>query len=80
MSEISEDWRRWVKVGLIVAACSGIYWHTGNGGWLMDDDTLLYRNPDIHSPKGLQNIWFNPSTPDYFPLTISALWVQWRLF
>jgi Tfp pilus assembly protein PilF len=77
---IFEDWRRWVKVGLIVAACAGIYWHSGPGGWLMDDDTLLYQNPDIHSPKGLQNIWFNPSTPDYFPLTITALWVQWRLF
>lgn len=80
MTGFFEDWRCWVKVGVIVAACAGIYWHDGNGGWLMDDDTLLYQNPDIISPKGLANIWFKPSTPDYFPLTITALWVQWRLF
>ncbi len=80
MRGIFEDWRRWVKVGLIVAACAGIYWHTGPGGWLMDDDTLIYQNPDIHSPAGLQDLWFKPRTPDYFPLTFSLLWVQWRLF
>jgi tetratricopeptide (TPR) repeat protein len=67
-------------VAAIVAACLVIYWPTGRGGWLIDDNVLIFENPDILSPKGLGNIWFNPSTPDYFPLTISALWVQWRLF
>ena len=37
-------------------------------------------NPDLLSTQGLWNIWFNPATPDYFPLTITALWVQWRVF
>ena len=80
MIGIFEDWRRLLKVAVIVAACVGIYWPTGTGGWLWDDDTLLTQNPDIFSSSGLWNIWFKPSTPDYFPLTITGLWVQWRFF
>ncbi|MCE9557016.1 MAG: tetratricopeptide repeat protein [Planctomycetes bacterium] len=30
--------------------------------------------------KGLYAFWFSTQPPDYFPLTSSMLWVEWRLF
>jgi Tfp pilus assembly protein PilF len=76
----NEEFLLWGKVLAIVLACFCCYWPAVHGGWLWDDDTLLTQNPDIFSPTGLWNIWFKPSTPDYFPLTITGLWVQWRFF
>ena len=71
---------RILMAAVIVAACLWIYQPVIHGDWLWDDDTLLTANPDLLSTQGLWNIWFNPATPDYFPLTITALWVQWRVF
>ena len=71
---------RILMAAVIVAACLWIYQPVMHGDWLWDDDTLLTANSDLLTTQGLWNIWFNPATPDYFPLTITALWVQWRVF
>lgn len=73
---------RWdlIKAGLILLACFWIYSPVYHGEWLWDDDYLLTNNPAMKSLDGLWNIWFSPTTADYLPLTLTALWVQWRLF
>ena len=71
---------RILMAAVIVAACLWIYQPVIHGDWLWDDDTLLTANSDLLTTQGLWNIWFNPTTPDYFPLTITAFWVQWRVF
>jgi tetratricopeptide (TPR) repeat protein len=50
------------------------------GGFLWDDDTMLYRNPAILAPDGLTDIWFTSTLSTYFPLTSSMFWVEWRLW
>jgi hypothetical protein len=51
-------------------------------GWLWDDDTLLTENPTVQSTTStaLAKLWFNPDGVDYFPLSYTALWLQWPLF
>ena len=69
-----------VKAALILLACLWIYSPVFQGEWLWDDDYLLTDNPVVQSPDGLWKIWFAPATADYFPLTMSALWLQWKFF
>jgi tetratricopeptide (TPR) repeat protein len=55
----------------IPALCSGFVW---------DDDNFLTDNPHIHAANGLKLFWFSTQPPDYFPLTSSMLWFEWRVF
>lgn len=68
------------KAALMVAACLWIYSPVYDGEWLWDDDYLLTNNATVQSPDGLWKLWFAPATADYFPLTMSALWLMWRFF
>ena len=52
-------------------------WHAG---FIWDDDSFLTANPVIKSADGLYRLWFTASTPDYYPLTFSMLWVEWRIW
>ncbi len=49
-------------------------------GFIWDDDRFLYRNPLIHASDGLLRFWFSREAPDYFPLTSTTLWIEWRLW
>ncbi len=49
-------------------------------GFIWDDDQLLTANPMMRDPWGLLKLWFAPTTADYFPLTSSTLWIEWRLW
>jgi hypothetical protein len=69
------------KALLIIVAAFAIYWPALNGGWLWDDDLLLYGNALVHAPDGWWKIWFEPQKlVDYFPLSATAEWAQWQIF
>jgi Tfp pilus assembly protein PilF len=69
-----------LKAAVIFLACFWIYSPVYHGEWLWDDDYLLTNNEVVQSPEGLGKLWFAPATADYLPLTMSALWLQWRFF
>ena len=69
-----------LKAALIFLISFGIYSPTFDGDWLWDDDYLLTNNEVVQAPDGLGKLWFAPATADYLPLTMSALWLQWRFF
>ena len=62
------------------------------GDWLWDDDQLLTQNltvqhrvtPDPRVPADtwatLVKLWTSPEGADYFPLSYTALWMQWPFF
>lgn len=50
------------------------------GGWLWDDDVLLHANPQVIQVSGLPAIWWGNSSPDYFPLTTTSFWIEYRLW
>ncbi len=49
-------------------------------GFIWDDDTFLLNNPLIQKADGLWQFWFSTAAPDYFPMTSSTLWLEWRLW
>ncbi len=66
-------------VGLICLA----YYPAARGGFLFDDDLLVTGNELIvgpHASEGLYKIWFTTKAVDYWPVTNTAFWIEWRLF
>lgn len=65
---------------LLLAVVLAAYAVLHDAGFVWDDDAFLWDNPLIHAPDGLYRFWFTREPPDYFPLTSSMLWFEWRLF
>ena len=72
--------RRFLPAALIVGAALLAYWPVFRAGFVWDDDKFLTENPLIRASDGLRRFWFTAEPPDYFPLTSSMLWFEWRLW
>ncbi len=57
-----------------------VYWPALSGGFLWNENDLLGGSPVIRSTNGLKTIWFTAAAPDYFPLTTTSFWLEWRLW
>ena len=71
--------RAWLAA-LLVAACVAAYLPTLRNGFVWDDDTFLTKNALIKAPDGLYRFWFTTQPLDYWPVTSSTLWFEWRLW
>jgi len=56
------------------------YFPALRNGYVWDDDMLVTGNSLIKSVSGLHKIWFTTESADYWPVTLTAFWVQWRLW
>ena len=65
---------------LLVALVLAAYWPAVHGGFILDDDVFLTRNPLIHAADGLRRFWCTTQAADYWPLTSTSLWLEWRLW
>jgi Flp pilus assembly protein TadD len=48
------------------------------GGFTWDDDALITNNRIIKDPNGLRKLWFTTQARDYYPMTGSLYWLEWR--
>jgi tetratricopeptide (TPR) repeat protein len=75
------SWRRqWLfGLGLFVVTLLAYLpvWHAG---FIWDDDAFLVDNPLIKAGNGLYQFWCTTAAPDYFPMTSTTLWLEWRLW
>jgi Tfp pilus assembly protein PilF len=63
-------------VGIFLAYLPAIH-----GGPVWDDDYMLTGNPAMTEAHGLWRIWFDLTAVQvYYPLTLSAMWVECRAF
>jgi tetratricopeptide (TPR) repeat protein len=65
---------------LIAVAVVVAYLPSINGGFVMDDNELIINNQLVKSADGLYYFWCTTQTPDYWPVTNSNLWIDWRLW
>lgn len=70
----------WLGVAVIGLAIFTAYWPAMHGEFLWDDAVFLTNNPLIQNAHGLWKIWFSTQPVDYFPLTNTWFWVEWRLW
>jgi hypothetical protein len=69
-----------IGIAALVAVAFIVYWPSLTGGFLWDDDTLITKNVLVHAPDGLFRIWFTAEAIDYWPITNSSFWIEWRLW
>ncbi len=65
---------------LIVAAVVIAYLPSINGGFIWDDKMLLSNNQIIIAPDGLYRFWCTTETIDYWPVSNTTFWLEWRLW
>ena len=70
----------WMLGLLLIGAVIIAYQPVWNAGFIWDDDTFLFNNPLIKQFDGLYQFWFTTKAPDFFPLTSTTLWLEWRLW
>ncbi len=73
---------RWILLGVLAIGLLStlVYWPALHGGFILDDDLLLTESKLIKAPDGLFRIWFTTEPVDYWPVTNTSLWIEWRLW
>jgi len=69
-----------VRAVFLVLLTVAVYWPAFRAGYIWDDDTALTENPQVRAADGLRDIWFSTKPYDYFPLTFTMFWLEWRLW
>jgi tetratricopeptide (TPR) repeat protein len=72
--------RAWGAGLAIVGLTLLVYAPAARSGFIWDDDAFLTANPLIRAADGLRRFWASTEPPDYFPLTSTMLWIEWRLW
>lgn len=48
------------------------------GGFTWDDELLITDNPVTRDADGLRKLWFTTEALDYYPITGTLYWLEWR--
>ncbi len=70
----------WLLVFALVVATIVVYQPVWHAGFIWDDDVLITDNPMVRASDGLYRFWFTTEAPDYWPLTSSVWWLEWRMW
>ena len=70
----------WLDAGIILLTALLVYIPAMSAGFVWDDSEVLTHSALIKADDGLLRIWFTRSAPDYWPLTWSTFWLEWRLW
>ena len=65
---------------LLVIATLLAYFPALQGGFLLDDDKLLVDSQLVHASDGIYQFWCTTNAADYWPLTNTSFWLEWRLW
>ena len=72
--------RPWLAAAVLVGLTLLAYLPSLRAGFIWDDDNFLTLNPLIKASDGLYRFWFTTQATDYWPVTSSTLWLEWRLW
>ncbi len=69
----------WLFAAALVATVFLAYQPAWHGAFLWDDDTHLLNNP-VLKPGGLSKSWIPGAYLNYWPLTFTAYWLQFKMW
>ena len=72
--------RPWLLALVLAVVTFVAYQPAWHAGFIWDDDRLITDNRMVQARDGLYRIWFTTEAADYYPLTSSFWWLQWRLW
>ncbi|MGD0383754.1 MAG: tetratricopeptide repeat protein [Thermoguttaceae bacterium] len=64
---------------VIVIAVFLVYLPSINGEFVLDDE-LFTQNAMVNAPDGLYRFWLTTQAADYWPVTNTTFWIEWRLW
>jgi tetratricopeptide (TPR) repeat protein len=70
--------RSWLLAAILMVITFAAYVPALRGGFVFDDDSLIVHNRMLHDSDGLHRLWFTTEAPDYWPLTSTLWWLEWR--
>ena len=73
------DNRVWAGL-LLIALTLAAYLPALGGGFIWDDELMVTTSQVTKSSRGLYYIWCTTTLPDFFPMTSTSLWLEWRLW
>ena len=65
---------------VLFIAAFAIYWPAIHGQFIWDDASSVTASPLVRASDGLYRMWFTSEPIDYWPVTNSMYWVEWRLW
>lgn len=69
------------RLGLLLAAVTFVaYIPALRGGFVWDDAIYVRDNPIIKASDGLRRIWCTTEFTDYYALSNTSFWLEWRLW
>jgi hypothetical protein len=72
--------REFGGVALIAILSAIAYLPAMDGRFIWDDEALVANNALVHASDGLYRIWLTSEAIDYWPLTNTSFWIEWRLW
>jgi tetratricopeptide (TPR) repeat protein len=72
--------KQWAWAALLVLVTVLVHSPALKAGFIWDDDLLLTENKNILSDTGLQQIWTYSLDAEYYPITWTSFWLEWRLW
>jgi protein O-mannosyl-transferase len=77
----THNWPRILFSAAIILFATLLAYHPAlKAGFVWDDDDLVFANPLVTDAGGFRDIWLSTKFYDYFPLTLSSFWIEWRLW
>jgi Flp pilus assembly protein TadD len=65
---------------MLIAALTYFMYRPAISGEFVLDDEQLTQNSQMKAPDGLYQLWFTTKPADYWPVTYSSFWLEWRLW
>src|SRR5476651_2195786 len=76
--------KAWRSIGpeaaIIILLTIAAYLPSMHNGFVFDDYPLVVDNRLVKASDGLHPFWFTKEAADYYPLTSSLWWLEWRLW
>ncbi len=80
VSDARRNYLRPHEIFVLVLTSILFFWPALHAGFVFDDWILLLEQPMIHATDGLRRIWCTAEGPDYYPVTWTVCWLQYRFW